>query len=162
MSWTSEWPKEKKLCAVEGCGKPTYGKGWCRPHWWRMHKYGRLEKIIGLIKGNCTIEGCNEKIKGLGLCKNHYHHFKLYGVHPDEFNKKLKEQNFVCAICEQPETSLFRNIPGKVKKLSLDHDHKTGKIRGILCTRCNHFLGRVHEDVELITKMINYLLKYKD
>ena len=160
MAWTTEFPK--KVCAVDGCGKPAYGKGWCRPHWWRMHKYGRLEKIHGLIKGNCTIEGCNEKIKGLGLCKNHYQWFKLYGVHPKEYEDKLKEQNFVCAICEEPETALFRNIPGKVKKMSQDHNHKTGKMRGLLCTRCNHFLGRVNEDVSLIQKMIDYLNKYKE
>lgn len=152
----------KVQCKVEGCERDAYGKGWCRPHWWRMHKYGRLEKIVGLIKGNCTIEGCEEKIKGLGLCKNHYHHFKKYGVHPNEFNQKLKDQNFVCAICEEPETSLFRNIPGKVKKLSQDHDHKTGKMRGLLCTRCNHFLGRVNEDISLIQKMIDYLVKHKE
>lgn len=160
MTWTNKFPKA--TCKAEGCEVSAYAKGYCRPHWWRLKTYGRLEKIVGLIKGNCTIEGCNEKIKGLGLCKNHYHHFKKYGVHPNDFNAKLKAQNFVCAICEEPETSLFRNTPGKVKKLSQDHCHKTGKMRDLLCTRCNHFLGRVNEDIELIEKMKQYLIKHKD
>ena len=150
------------VCSVEGCDGQVYAKGWCRPHWRRMYTYGRLEKIKGLIKGNCTIEGCNEKIKGLGLCKNHYQSFKLYGVHPTEYNNKLKAQNYVCAICEQPETTLFRNEPGKVKKLSQDHCHKTGKMRDLLCTRCNHFLGRVEENIQLIEKMISYLKKHQE
>ena len=159
MAWTSEWVS---LCSVEGCGKQTYAKGWCRPHWHRMHKYGRLEKIVGLIKGNCTIEGCNEKIKGKGLCKNHYAWSKLYGRHPQEYEDKLKAQNYVCAICEEPETTLFWNTPGKVKKLSQDHCHVTGKMRDLLCTRCNHFLGRVEEKIELLEKMIAYLKKHKE
>jgi hypothetical protein len=154
MTWTNKF-----TCAVSDCGKDIYAKGWCRPHWHRMHKYGRLEKIVGLIKGNCTIEGCNEKIKGKGFCKNHYAHFRMYGVHPNEYNQKLKEQNYVCAICEQSEVSVHP-ISKEIKKLSQDHCHTTSKIRGLLCTRCNHILGRVNEDINLIEKMKQYLLKH--
>ena len=156
MAWAQEWIN---LCSVNGCGKPAYAKGWCRPHWHRMHKYGRLEKIVGLIKGNCIVEGCDDKIKGLGFCKRHYTNFKKYGVHPNDYNEKLKAQNFVCAICEEPETS-EHYITKEAKKLSQDHCHKTGKMRDLLCTRCNHFLGRVNESVELLQKMINYLKKH--
>lgn len=155
-------PVNTLICSADGCNKLQYAKGYCRQHWHRLKTYGRLNKIVGLIKGNCTVEGCNEKIKGLGLCKNHYQFYKLYNIHPNDYNNKLKEQNFVCAICEKPETSLFRNTPGKVKKLSQDHDHKTGKMRGLLCSRCNHFLGRVNEDLNLIQSMIDYLNKHKD
>lgn len=150
------------VCKVEGCEKNAFAKGWCRPHWWRMHKYGRLEKIIGLIKGNCIIEGCGKKIKGLGLCRNHYQMYKIYKVHPNEYYKKLKEQDNKCAICGCEETSLFKNIPGKIKKLAIDHNHETGKIRGLLCWRCNSVLGRLNENVELIDKMIGYLKHHKD
>ncbi len=154
-------PKNTSVCRADGCEVLAYAKGYCRPHWWRLKTYGRLEKIVGLIKGNCTIDGCEEKIKGLGLCKNHYHHFKKYGVHPNEFNQKLKEQNYVCAICEEPETSKHY-ITKEAKKLSQDHCHSTGKMRGLLCTRCNHFLGRVNENIELLEKMIAYLIKHKE
>lgn len=152
----------KEICSAEGCDKPQYAKGYCRPHWWRLKKHGRLHKIIGIIKGNCTVEGCDKKIKGLGLCRNHYLMFKNYGIHPNEYNEKLKSQNNVCAICKQPETSLYHNDPWRVKKLSVDHCHKTGKIRELLCQRCNHFLGRVEENTEILQAMINYLNKHKD
>lgn len=150
------------ICSAEDCNKTVYAKGYCRPHWHRMNKYGRLHKIVGLIKGNCVIEGCGKKIKGLGYCVNHYATFKTYGIRPEQYYERLKEQNFVCAICDEPETSLFWNNPDKVKKLAVDHSHETGKIRGLLCWRCNSILGRVGEDVNLIGKMITYLEKHKE
>lgn len=148
-------------CSVEGCEAKHYAKGWCRSHWRRMYQYGRLEKVIALVRGNCTIDGCDKKIKAHGLCKNHYHTLRTYGVHPKEYNEKLKIQNYVCAICEQPETTIHP-LTKEVKKLSQDHCHATGKMRGLLCTRCNHFLGRVNESIELLEKMKQYLIKYKD
>jgi calcineurin-like phosphoesterase len=149
-----------KICLAENCDKIAYGKGYCRPHWHRLRTYGRLEKIRGLIKGNCTIEGCTNSIKGLGFCKNHYFQFKKYGIHPNDYLNKLKEQNYVCAICGEAESSLFWNNPDKIKKLAVDHSHETGKVRGLLCWRCNSILGRVNEDVDLINKMIDYLKKH--
>lgn len=131
-------------------------------HYRRLAKYGRLHQIIGLVRGNCTVEGCDKPIKGHGLCNTHYQTFRNYGVHPNEYAEKLKEQNHVCAICGNPETSIYHNIPGKVKKLAIDHDHKSGKIRGLLCWRCNSLLGRVEENPELLQAMINYLNKHKD
>jgi hypothetical protein len=149
-------------CQVEGCGKSHWAKGYCRQHWHRLKTYGRLEKIIGLIKGNCVIEGCDKKIKGHGYCVNHWTILNTYKIKPEEYYEKLKFQNYVCAICKEPETSLFKNTPGKVKKLSIDHCHNTGKIRDLLCQRCNHFLGRVDENVLLIQEMINYINKHKE
>ena len=46
--------------------------------------------------------------------------------------------------------------------LSVDHNHKSGKIRALLCTRCNHTLGRINEDINLLQNIINYIIKYKD
>ena len=154
--------KPINICAAEGCNRIVYAKGYCRPHWHRLKTYGRLEKIRGLIKGNCTIDGCGKKIKGLGLCRNHYLILKTYNIHPNEYYKKLKDQNYSCDICGEKETTLFHNIPGRVKKLAVDHDHNTGKIRGLLCNKCNTVLGRLNEDVVLIQKMINYLTKHKE
>ena len=48
-------------------------------------------------------------------------------------------------------------ICGTVEKLHLDHCHNTGKIRGLLCMRCNTAIGRMHDDPELLRKAIAYL-----
>lgn len=154
-------PKNIAICAAENCWKFVYAKGYCRPHWWRLKTYGRLHKITGLIKGNCIVEGCNKKIKGHGFCRNHYTILKSYNVDPRDYERILKEQNFVCVICKEPETSLFHKNK-KVKKLSVDHCHTTGKFRGLLCYRCNTFLGRVNENLELLEAMKQYLIKHKE
>ena len=59
-----------------------------------------------------------------------------YGLTTEQYEKMLEEQNGVCAICKLPETWTHKKT-GKVSLLSVDHDHETGKIRGLLCRDCN-------------------------
>lgn len=78
-----------------------------------------------------------------------------YGMTLVEYELMLKSQDGVCAICEQPETK--RHQSGKIKRLSVDHDHKTSKIRGLLCDICNRGLGQFKDDPELLRKAADYL-----
>lgn len=153
-------PKNNHVCAVDGCWERVYAKGWCKSHWRRMYDHGRLHKIIALVRGNCTINGCEKPIKGLGFCKNHYQQYRKYDITPVEY-KAMMESDLICAICGEKETSLFHNKPGKIKNLAIDHCHKSGRIRELLCNRCNTVLGRVNEDIKLIQSMINYINKHK-
>ncbi|MBE3042995.1 endonuclease VII domain-containing protein [Candidatus Bathyarchaeota archaeon] len=61
-------------------------------------------------------------------------------------------QNHVCVICG--------GTNGK-KRLAVDHDHRTGVIRGLLCNRCNQALGLMRDSYELLTNAIKYLQKGK-
>lgn len=79
-----------------------------------------------------------------------------YNLSVDEYNNMLSSQNYVCAICQQEETTREHRT-GLVRKLSIDHCHKTGKIRGLLCTTCNHVLGKFKDDENLFNRAINYL-----
>lgn len=253
-------------CSVDGCDKLTHAKGWCRAHWSRMHRFGRLEKIRGIDKGICKVENCNNSADSLGLCRLHYHrqyvHGRLhkvngdkrkhpfytlwferkrnkilceewsdfwkfvegispkpdgnyflirinsellgpnnfkwvehlqrnetetdqewwarkwasrqinnpkfsrmrhlernFGITPQDYDTKLWLQNGVCAICKNEETSIHKS--GTLRKLAVDHCHTTGKIRGLLCWRCNATIGKVDDDTELLYKMIEYLLKHR-
>ena len=83
---------------------------------------------------------------------------KLYGIGLDEYNAMLKKQNGVCAICENTETAKSRD--GGPRLMPVDHCHKTGKIRAILCHSCNTALGGFKDDPELLKKAISYLRKY--
>ncbi|KKM75774.1 hypothetical protein LCGC14_1386860 [marine sediment metagenome] len=67
-------------------------------------------------------------------------------------------QNGLCAICGKPET--HRNYYGPVR-LSVDHDHKTGKVRSLLCNNCNVALGLIKEDVGIAMKLLHYLVEHK-
>lgn len=79
---------------------------------------------------------------------------RSFGITLNDYNKMLKEQKGVCAICGEKETR--KNKYG-VKSLAVDHNHKTDKIRGLLCMRCNLFIGGMKEDINMVLKVVDYL-----
>jgi len=86
---------------------------------------------------------------------------RKFGLTRQDYNAKLEAQNYVCAICEEQETRLD-NKSNSLLRLSVDHCHATGKLRDLLCWRCNTTIGRVEESIELLGKMIDYLNKHKE
>jgi hypothetical protein len=74
---------------------------------------------------------------------------RKYGITLKEYNDILKSQNGQCKLCLGPPT-------GK-GNLHVDHDHKTGRIRGLLCNTCNAGLGNFKDDLNLLYKAIEYL-----
>ena len=81
------------------------------------------------------------------------HRFKLL---PETYYSMLEKQNGLCAICKNPETQLKKKS-NKVKMLSVDHCHLTGKIRGLLCHKCNTGLGSFKDSETILSSAINYL-----
>ncbi len=75
----------------------------------------------------------------------------IYGLTEVEYTKKINEQNNICAICGKKDI-------GKV--LCVDHDHDTGKVRGLLCNNCNIGLGNFKDNIKIIQSAIVYLQKY--
>lgn len=70
-----------------------------------------------------------------------------YGITLDNYNQILKKQNGVCAMCRTlPKEKHHRSK--KSLPLAVDHNHKTGKVRGLLCRQCNQALGKyeTHKD----------------
>ena len=76
-----------------------------------------------------------------------------HGISLDTYNALLNAQGNVCAICSRTEIS-------KQGNLHVDHNHLTGKVRGLLCTKCNTSLGLMDENISLIYKLIEYLNKH--
>jgi hypothetical protein len=58
----------------------------------------------------------------------------VYGLSLEQYDQMLQAQDYVCAICKQSETQMF---DGRIRPLSIDHDHENGQIRKLLCYRCN-------------------------
>lgn len=79
---------------------------------------------------------------------------KEYGITLEEYNKMFEEQNHVCKICGKEET---RKLDETIWKLSVDHCHETGKIRGLLCSKCNVGLSKFEENEQLFLNAISYL-----
>ncbi len=89
---------------------------------------------------------------------NRKYRLALYGLTQDDFNKMLENQKGVCAICVLPETAIDKY--GNLLVLSVDHCHKTGKVRGLLCSRCNHLLGNAKDEVTILLRAVEYLNGY--
>lgn len=77
------------------------------------------------------------------------------GLNLEEYYLMLKSQDNKCKICNRPERRKNRS-DGGVASLCIDHNHITGRVRGLLCHDCNTALGKLDEKVEFMKSMINY------
>ena len=91
-----------------------------------------------------------------GIISSRKAHLKrTYGITLEEYNQKLSNQDSRCAICNGIETH------DKHKVLAVDHCHKTGQVRKLLCYKCNTGLGSFNDDTNLLQKAIEYLKLFK-
>lgn len=72
---------------------------------------------------------------------------ELYKISLEEYENMFSKQNGLCAICNEVS----------IKLLAVDHNHITGKVRGLLCSQCNLAVGNVRERVDIIRSMLKYL-----
>lgn len=79
---------------------------------------------------------------------------RKYGISLDEYSELVETQNDRCAICGTKDKGTAR---GKFRYWSVDHDHATGKIRGLLCQQCNTMLGMAGDSIAILEKAIEYL-----
>lgn len=77
-----------------------------------------------------------------------------YGLTPGEYEQLLRKQGGGCALCGRTY-SIGRDK--KVTPLCVDHDHETGRVRGLLCSRCNGLLRKIGDSVAGIMRFVNYL-----
>lgn len=76
-----------------------------------------------------------------------------YGITLDDYKSMREKQLSRCAICNLHESQSYHG------RLHVDHDHKNGKFRGLLCHNCNLSIGRMKEDVSNLTRAISYLVR---
>ena len=83
---------------------------------------------------------------------------KEYGISLDEYNQMRTRQGYKCAACGVHEEDLPKaNNQHGSKSLVVDHCHKTGKVRQLLCTRCNTVIGLVDENLDLLDFLKDYI-----
>ncbi len=80
--------------------------------------------------------------------KRHWRKQQLrkHGITPEEFDEMAADQRGLCLVCEE-----------KPERLYVDHDHATGKVRGLLCVNCNFALGHAKDSIEILHKLVRYL-----
>ena len=81
-----------------------------------------------------------------------------YGITLDDYHAKEREQGCRCAMCGLAE--VVRGRHGATKKLAVDHDHADGRVRDLLCDRCNRTVGVVETSRAGMEQLTAYLLKW--
>lgn len=141
-----------RSCSELRNGKPyAYRKRVCRKceHEKRgVHRQANRDRTNAIRRANATYA----KHRNGNLKKN-------YGITVVEYDAMLKAQNYQCAICEKESTEIHRS--GRPITLVVDHDHTTGKVRGLLCGSCNRGLGDFKEAQSTMVKAIRYLRAHK-
>lgn len=77
-----------------------------------------------------------------------YNYKRLYGIALADYEAMLREQKGACKVCRAPA--------GK-RRLAVDHNHVTGKVRALLCDRCNPLIGYAHDDPTVLRRAAAYL-----
>jgi flagellar biosynthesis GTPase FlhF len=81
-----------------------------------------------------------------------YRRERKYGLSPQQYEDLFERQGKCCGICQS-------KTPRSKRGWNIDHDHKTGKVRGILCNYCNPMLGNANDDIQTLRRAIAYLKK---
>jgi hypothetical protein len=107
-------------------------------------------------------KGCPVFYKGVKKeeSSRNYGLIHKYGITLLQYNEILERQNGVCAICgKKEEKAQARKKHGEkvIDSLQVDHDHETGKIRGLLCYKCNTGIGKLMDSPDLLRKAARYI-----
>lgn len=99
---------------------------------------------------------CHQRDNNIWRYKNPYKAkaYKLkfnHGLSIEQYNTMFQQQKGCCKTCSVHMSELPKGW------LCVDHDHKTGRIRGLLCDNCNLALGKVQDNVQILKNMIKYL-----
>lgn len=84
------------------------------------------------------------------LCRSMQKKVRKFNITVGDYNRMFAEQEGCCAICHKHQSDFD-------KALAIDHDHKTGEVRGLLCMHCNTALGKFNDNTELLHSAIKYL-----
>jgi len=146
-----------RTCEYKDCDRPHRAGGLCEAHYVRR-KYGKdmdapiqeRRKHKDLVE--CLRPGCEDAPTKNGHCKDHYRRWHqmtyVYGIDWDQFDRMIETQANACAICRTVFTSSTINI---------DHCHRGGDVRGLLCATCNVGLGSFRDQPDLLRAAATYL-----
>ena len=100
-----------------------------------------------------NVEKLRQRTDSYKTKRTDYNLQKAYGISSEQYQEKLKYQNYGCAICKKKQTT---------KALAVDHCHTTGKIRSLLCGPCNTGLGQFQDNPDLLLKAAEYLKEHNE
>lgn len=150
-----------ETCTADGCSAPVKAKGLCQAHYALLLRHGHTKhRDRKQPKRTCTINGCTNWYYASGLCHQHYMRKRKlrekYGITPAQEAEMFAAQSGVCAICACERTKTDSRS-GKLMDFDVDHCHTTGKVRGLLCSRCNRGIGLFQDDPAILRRAAAYL-----
>lgn len=80
---------------------------------------------------------------------------KQYGLSLEQYDRMREQQGFCCYICREPEEN------NQYGQLDVDHCHSSGKVRALLCSKCNTGLGLFRDSPELLNAAVEYLKEHR-
>ena len=130
----------------------------CKKLWPHRHDF-----ISGNDGNRCRNCGRAHLRKKNSQSRNRRNHLKrTYRLTVEQFDEKLKRQGYACETCgrriEHSKVSASGDVIGRAV---IDHNHHTGKVRGLLCGSCNRGIGAFQENIVTLTKVIEYLRRYE-
>lgn len=168
---TSEYMKQRRVIKGKEIDKKNlpYARAWKQRnkekvlHYmenWRKENADKIKEDSKNYYDNHK-EEIMEKVKNWGENnpdkKREYRLKSVFGISSIEYEERLEKQKGVCAICGLGESARDKN--GKIRPLTIDHNHSTGEIRGLLCSRCNCGLGQFKDSPDILKTAMEYIIK---
>lgn len=116
-----------------------------RLEWAKQYRLGHKEELKKW--GKDWYKKNKDRVKNYALMQK-------YGITLDDYNTIFMEQSGCCIICGKHQSEMAH-------ALAVDHSHKSGQVRGLLCDGCNVVLGYVNDDISILKRMVSYLEKYE-
>jgi hypothetical protein len=130
-------------------------------YWNNREKHLAYQKVYNAENKDAIREARRKRRRNMGeeerakmLAKKRIDHLmRKYGLTSEDYDRMLQEQGGTCALCSRGPAQ------ERYKRLSIDHCHNTGKVRGLLCTPCNCAIGILGDTVEHVRQAVTYLEK---
>lgn len=124
----------------------------------KLNKTRRVRRLAYKLPSLPKNEEKREK-KDPALQRRARHIQRQYNLSIEQYINMFKEQNGVCKICGRPPRGKHR--VNETLYLNVDHDHKTGEVRGLLCSQCNTALGLLEDNPQYLRNAADYLDHFK-
>ncbi len=149
-----ELPEGYKQC--RGCRKAKPLSDFYQIKYRDLRRGGKSHRSRCIACEAISNRSQRESSRGREYQKN-YRLLCKFGITLDKYREMLAEQCGMCAICGKTKAD-----DTKGHDLSVDHDHATGKVRGLLCRHCNVAIGKLGDSVEGLMRAVNYLKKHQE
>lgn len=144
-----KWTEEERISrSIKFATKPLCpGCGETDPNKFYVHK--KTGTRSNAYCAECHKINCRNRYNSKTMFQKRAERAVMYGLSADEYIKMHEKQDGKCAICKKE--------PSTKRGLHIDHCHKTGKVRGLLCHNCNIGIGNFSHDSDLLSTAIEYL-----